>query len=169
MVNKYGIVRLDRMSGTPDGRLKAAVDIQNGMFVVPDEVDGVLRLATDRTASVRLVASVAHQFESFNEGDFINKADDNLKPRTYQLEEDDIFTITEQVIGFQDESTPLGVRASFADIQVGDYGQVSQVAADAGKLCFLADASDDAKLVVQVIGKTKLNRDNAVQVKVVKN
>jgi hypothetical protein len=169
MPNTYAIARVDRISGTPDGRLKAAVDIQNGMVVTKDEVNGVLNLANDSTKKVELVASVAHQYESLNEGDFVNKADSNLKPRTYQLEEEDIFTITTQAVGFADEATPIGVRANFGAIVKGDQGQVSEVAADAGKLQFVAAAKADSKLVVEVINKTKLNGDDAVQLKVIKN
>lgn len=169
MANKYAICRVDRISGTPDGRLKAAVEVQNGMFVTQNEVTGKLDLANDSTKNVVLVASVAHQYDSLNEGDFVNQADSNLKPRTYQLEEGDIFTITDLAIGHADEATPIGVRANFGAIVVGDKGQVSEVAADAGKLQFVASAKADSKLVVEVIAKTKLNGDDAVQLKVVKN
>lgn len=166
-MNTYAVCRNDRLSGTPDGRLKAAVDVQNGMFIVKDEANKVLNLANDPTKKVELVSSVAHQYDSLNEGDFVNKADSNLKPRTYQLEEEDIFTITEPALGFNDEATPIGVRADFDAIQVGDQGQVSKV--DAGKLTFLPAAKADAKLVVEVIAKTKLNGDNAIQLKVIRN
>lgn len=157
MANQYGIVRLDRVSGTPDGRLKANVDLENGSFVTQDEVNGVLKLATAVTDDVVLVASVAHQYESMNEGDFINKAQSNLKPRTFQLEKGDIFTLTE--MAFTGGTSP---RADFNSIAVGDFGH-----APAGRLVFYATKDATAKLAVQVIAKTKLNGDNAVQVKVV--
>jgi hypothetical protein len=169
MANTYAICRLDRVSGTPDGRLKAAVDIQNGMFATQNEVTGKLDLANDSTKNVVLVASVAHQYDSMNEGDFVNKADSNLKPRSYQLEEGDIFTVTVQAVSYADETTPIGVRANFGAVVVGDKGQVSETAGNAGKLQFVASAKADSKLVVEVISKTKLNGDDAVQLKVVKN
>jgi hypothetical protein len=169
MANTYAICRVDRISGTPDGRLKAKVETQNGMLVTQDEVNGELLLATDSTKHAVLVASVAHQYESLNEGDFVNKAGSNLKPRTYELEVGDIFTITTQAVGFADEATPIGVRANFGTIVVGDEGQISEVATDAGKLQFVAAAKADSKLVVEVISKTKLNGDDAVQLKVIKN
>ena len=158
MANKYGIVRLDRVSGTPDGRLKAKTDIENGSFVVQDEVAGEVKLATAVTDKVVLVASVCHQYDSMNEGDFINKAGSNLKPRTYQLEVGDIFTVS--AIAYAGGTSP---RADFASIAVGDKGY-----APAGKLAFYAAADGTAAVGVEVISKTKLNGDNAVQVKVIK-
>jgi hypothetical protein len=131
-MNTYGIVRLDRMSGTVDGRLKAKVAIENGMFVVQDEVNGELILPTAVTDKVKLVASVCHQYESMNEGDFINEADSNLHPRTYDPEMGNIFTITENVIGYTDESTTISARTKYADIIKGDLGFVSVVEADYG-------------------------------------
>ncbi|EPD82017.1 MULTISPECIES: hypothetical protein [unclassified Paenibacillus] len=159
MANKYGIVRLDRVSGTPDGRLKAKVDLENGQFVVQDEVNGELKLPAAVTDRVVLVASVCHQYESMNEGDFINKAGSKLKPRTYEKVAGDIFTVT--AIGYTGGTSP---RADFNAIQVGDKGHVQP----SGKLVFYTAADATAYLTVEVIGKTKLNGDNAVQVKVLK-
>ncbi len=156
MANKFGICRIDRVSGTPDGRLKASVDIENGTFAVQDEVAGNLVPASAVTDDVVLVASVAHQYDSLNEGDFVNKANSNLKPRTYQLEKGDIFTVT--AIAYTGGTSP---RADFGAIQVGDFGH-----APAGKLAFYAAKDATAALAVEVIGKTKLNGDDAVQVKV---
>jgi hypothetical protein len=52
-------------------------------------------------------------------------------------------------------------RANFAAIAVGDVGH-----APAGKLVFYAAEDATATLAVEVIAKTKLNGDDAVQVKV---
>lgn len=158
MANKFGICRLDRVSGTPDGRLKANVDMENGTFAVQDEVNKVLKAPTAVTDKVVLVASVAHQYDSMNEGDFKNIAGSNLKPRTYQLEKGDIFTVS--AIAYTGGTSP---RANFAAIAVGDKGH-----APAGKLAFYAAEDATAALAVEVIAKTKLNGDDAVQVKVIK-
>jgi hypothetical protein len=158
MANKFGICRLDRVSGTPDGRLKAKVDFENGTFAVQDEVNKELKAPTAVTDKVVLVASVAHQYDSLNEGDFVNKAVSNLKPRTYELEKGDIFTVT--AIAYTGGTSP---RANFAAIQVGDKGH-----APAGKLAFYAAQDGTATVAVEVLAKTKLNGDDAVQVKVIK-
>jgi hypothetical protein len=158
MANTYGICRIDRVSGTPDGRLKAKVNLENGTFAVQDEVNKELKLPTAVTDKVVLVASVAHQYESLNEGDFVNKAGSNLKPRTYQLEVGDIFTVS--AIAYTGGTSP---RANFAAIAVGDKGH-----APAGKLAFYAAQDGTATLAVEVLAKTKLNGDDAVQVKVIK-
>jgi hypothetical protein len=157
MANKFGICRLDRVSGTPDGRLKANADLENGTFVVQDEVNGVVKATSAISERGLLVASVAHQYDSMNEGDFINKANSNLKPRTYELEKGDIFTVT--AIAYTGGTSP---RANFGAIAVGDFGH-----APAGKLAFFAAKDATAGVAVQVIKKTKLNGDDAVQVKVV--
>lgn len=158
MANTYGIVRIDRISGTPDGRLKANVDLENGVLAVQDEVNKVVKLPSAVTDKMVLVASVAQQYNSFNEGDFINKANSNLKPRTYQLERGDIFTTT--AIAYTGGTSP---RANFAAINVGDKGH-----SYAGKPAFFAAEDATATVTLEVIAKTKLNGDDAVQVKVVK-
>lgn len=155
--NKYGIVRLDRVSNaTADGRLKAEVALENGMFVVQDEVTGELKLPTAITEKTVLVASIANQYESMNEGDFVNEA--GSYARTYDLASSNVVTLT----CFALEG--LDARATFASITKGDVGTVAAVT---GKLMFTPvdkiPATASAKY--EVIGKTKLNGDDAVQVK----
>ncbi|NBI28605.1 hypothetical protein [Chengkuizengella marina] len=158
MANKYGICRLDRISGTPDGRLKAKVDFENGTFAVQDEVNGELLAPTAVTDDVVLVASVAYQYDSMNEGDFVNKAGSNLHPRTFTLPVGDLFTVTK--IAY---TGVANARGDFDSIEIGDLGTTPT-----GTLVLTApaDVPANATTVVEVIDKTTLNGDNAVQVKV---
>lgn len=157
MANTYGIVRLDRMStSVVDGRLKAGVALENGLFAVQDEANGALILPTAITEKTVLVASICNQYNSMNEGDFTNVADSY--PRTYDVGVGDIFTSTKFAL------TGTNARAAYADIVKGDVGTVS---ADTGLLMFttVANIPATANGKYEVIGKTKLNGDNAVQLK----
>jgi len=157
MTNKYGIVRVDRVHGVADGRLKAKDELQNGLFVVQDEVTGELKLPTAITEKTVLVASVCNQYDSMNEGDFTNVVG-GINPRTLDLIGSDIVTITK----FATSGT--SAKTSYATIAVGDVGTVS---AATGELMFTTVANIPATAVAQyeVIGKTKLNGDEALQIK----
>lgn len=156
MANTYGIVRLDRVLGQADGRLKADVALENGLFAVQDEVNGELRLPTAITEKTVLVASICNQYNSMNEGDFTNAV--GTYPRSYDLKVGDIVTLTCFAL------TGTNARTSYASIVVGDVGTVS---ATTGKLMFttVANIPATANGQYEVIGKTKLNGDNAVQIK----
>lgn len=157
MANTYGIVRTDRLTtSVVDGRLKAKVALQNGLFAVQVEVDGELILPVAITDKTVLVASICNQYDSMNEGDFTNVI--GSYPRTYDVGVGDIFTITAIAL------TGLNARAAYADIVKGDVGTVS---ATTGLLMFtiVANIPATSNGKYEVIGKTKLNGDNAVQLK----
>lgn len=160
MANTYGIVRIDRVKGTADGRLKAKVVLENGQFAVQAELTGELILPVALTDKTVLVASICNQYDSMNEGDFTNKIG-GLNPRTYDLISSDIVTLTKFAL------TGLNARTAFADIVIGDVGTV---AITTGLLMFttVANIPPTANGQYEVIGKTKLNGDNAVQVKRIK-
>lgn len=156
MANTYSIVRLDRVHGVADGRLKTKVAMKNGIFAVQDEVNGELIMPSAITVKTVLVASICNQYDSMNEGDFTNKI--GTYARTYDLKVGDIFTTTEITLA------GVNARAAYADIVVGDVGTITALT---GSLMFttVANIPATANGQYEVIGKTKLNGDNAVQLK----
>ena len=116
---KYGVVRLDRVTGTGDaskllsaryyaGATPAPTDIQNGsvVHITTELLDRevfktVAPTATDTLNVIGLVASVEiikdSPFKVDQLSDFINKADGEPQ-RVYLLESGDIFSITAEVI-----------------------------------------------------------------------
>lgn len=116
---KYGVVRLDRVTGTGDaskllsaryyaGATPAPTDIQNGsvVHITTELLDRevfktVATTASDTLNVIGLVASVEvikdSPFKVDQLSDFINKADGEPQ-RVYLLESGDIFSISAEVI-----------------------------------------------------------------------
>ena len=153
----YGICRTDNLTGHAFG-YDFDTDIENGLLAeVNHTTDHIVVTAAIANPQV-LVASVCNQYDSKDESDFINQTASGLKARTFTLNKGDVFTTTQF-------STATGDHTTIATITVGDYA----VPVVGGKFgCYTATSGTSAALECQVIGKTTLNKYNAIQLRVTK-
>jgi len=153
-IDRYGVVRLDRVTGTTDGsKLLSgryyvgdnATDIENGSVVhitntlLDREVfKTTAPTASDTIKTVGLVASVELIRDNLLPidalGDFINKADGEAQ-RIYLLETGDIFSLNDKVI----DNLPVSGTAKGGVVKLGTTTKWVYAASDANAVGDIID------------------------------
>lgn len=148
-MGKNGIARLDLVKGHAY-HYNIEEELENGLMVEIDYGNGTVKPTTDATKQQHFLASVANQYDSADESDFINKPD-GMKVRVFTFEVGDIVTTT--------QFTGDAVKGKYA------------VATEGGKL-EIVDSEPDVEegesqgQAFRVVEGTSLNGKEAVAIQV---